>query len=124
MQLQEAIDACLKIDSKKIENLISLVSHKDEIIILGNGGSSAIASHISQDYTKKLKKKSFTFCPLLPKRKLISLFEPYATIIEIVFIVDVTFPTAKIVVTLLAKGTVVVVFIMLDIAELKKTPCL
>lgn len=34
--------------------------HKN-IIILGNGGSSAIASHISQDYTKKLKKRSFTF---------------------------------------------------------------
>lgn len=42
-------------DFKKIIN-----SHKN-IIILGNGGSSSIASHISQDYTKKLEKKSFTF---------------------------------------------------------------
>jgi D-sedoheptulose 7-phosphate isomerase len=61
MKLQEAIDACNKIDSQKIENLCNLVRNRDEIIILGNGGSSAIASHISQDYTKKLGKKSFTF---------------------------------------------------------------
>lgn len=38
----------------------ALKDHKN-VIILGNGGSSAIASHISQDYTKFLKKKSFTF---------------------------------------------------------------
>jgi len=61
MNLNEAIDACLKIEQKKIDNLCKLVNESTEIIILGNGGSSAIASHISQDYTKKLKKKSFTF---------------------------------------------------------------
>jgi D-sedoheptulose 7-phosphate isomerase len=61
MKFQEAIDASLKVDNKKIENLCKIVKSKDEIIILGNGGSSAIASHISQDYTKKLGKKSFTF---------------------------------------------------------------
>jgi len=38
-----------------------IISRYSNIIILGNGGSSAIASHISQDYTKKLKKRSFTF---------------------------------------------------------------
>ncbi len=38
----------------------SIDSHSN-IIILGNGGSSSIASHISQDYTKALKKRSFTF---------------------------------------------------------------
>ena len=31
------------------------------IIILGNGGSNSIASHISQDYTKQLQKKAFAF---------------------------------------------------------------
>jgi D-sedoheptulose 7-phosphate isomerase len=41
--------------------LQALIDKHSDIIILGNGGSSAIASHISQDYTKKLKKKSFTF---------------------------------------------------------------
>ena len=37
------------------------VSKFQKIIILGNGGSQAIASHISQDYSKKLGKQSFTF---------------------------------------------------------------
>tara|TARA_Y100000385_G_scaffold280492_1_gene331801 strand:- start:5320 stop:5808 length:489 start_codon:yes stop_codon:yes gene_type:complete len=36
--------------------------HKyNDIIILGNGGSNAVASHISQDYTKKLGKRAMTF---------------------------------------------------------------
>jgi D-sedoheptulose 7-phosphate isomerase len=43
------------------EELEKIVKEHQNIIILGNGGSSAIASHISQDYTKKLKKRSFTF---------------------------------------------------------------
>ena len=33
----------------------------EKIIIIGNGGSNAIASHISQDYTKKNNKMAFTF---------------------------------------------------------------
>lgn len=41
--------------------LNNCISNYQNIIILGNGGSSAIASHISQDYTKKLKKRSYTF---------------------------------------------------------------
>ena len=43
------------------EKLKKLVDSHKTIIILGNGGSSSVASHISQDYTKVLKKKSFTF---------------------------------------------------------------
>ena len=43
------------------ELLNTCISSYNNIIILGNGGSSAIASHISQDYTKKLKKRSYTF---------------------------------------------------------------
>ena len=43
------------------EALKQLVSKYEQVIILGNGGSSAVASHISQDYTKMLKKRSFTF---------------------------------------------------------------
>ena len=38
-----------------------LIDSYDKIIILGNGGSNSIASHVSQDYTKALGKKSFTF---------------------------------------------------------------
>lgn len=45
----------------KIPALEYLVSAHNNIIILGNGGSNSIASHISQDYTKVLKKRAFTF---------------------------------------------------------------
>ncbi len=38
-----------------------LLSNYQNVIILGNGGSSSIASHITQDYTKKLCKRSFYF---------------------------------------------------------------
>jgi D-sedoheptulose 7-phosphate isomerase len=37
------------------------VTKFQKIIILGNGGSQAVASHISQDYSKKLGKQAFTF---------------------------------------------------------------
>jgi D-sedoheptulose 7-phosphate isomerase len=37
-----------------------IFNHKN-IIILGNGGSNAIASHIAQDYTKTLNKNAFSF---------------------------------------------------------------
>ena len=50
-----------KVDPYKIENLKNAVSENNGIIIIGNGGSNAVASHISQDYTKFLKKQSFTF---------------------------------------------------------------
>tara|TARA_Y100000004_G_scaffold196195_1_gene265447 strand:- start:4495 stop:4998 length:504 start_codon:yes stop_codon:yes gene_type:complete len=43
------------------ENLKSLVDDHREIIILGNGGSNSIASHIAQDYTKVLGKKAISF---------------------------------------------------------------
>lgn len=42
-------------------DLSKIIEKYDKIIILGNGGSSSIASHITQDYTKKMKKTSFTF---------------------------------------------------------------
>lgn len=44
--------------SNKLSNLINW--HKD-IIILGNGGSNSIASHLAQDYTKVLGKKCISF---------------------------------------------------------------
>ena len=43
------------------QNLKDVLSLHKNVIILGNGGSSSIASHITQDYTKRLKKRSFTF---------------------------------------------------------------
>ena len=41
--------------------LQQLIDSYHNIILLGNGGSSAIASHIAEDYTKVLKKRAFTF---------------------------------------------------------------
>ena len=37
------------------------VNKFNKIILIGNGGSNAIASHISQDYTKVLHKKAISF---------------------------------------------------------------
>ena len=43
------------------EDLNDLIEKHQSIIILGNGGSSSVASYIAQDYTKMLNKRSFTF---------------------------------------------------------------
>lgn len=53
----------VEIDNIKLvkENLKSLVGNFKKIIIIGNGGSNAIASHISVDYTKFLKKQAISF---------------------------------------------------------------
>jgi len=61
MDIQE-IKKC--IDEIKIEDLDKLkqiIMSRKHIIIIGNGGSNAISSHISQDYTKALGKKSISF---------------------------------------------------------------
>ena len=57
-ELQEAVEA---IDRSEIQKFIDIVSQHEKIVIIGNGGSNAIASHISQDYTKQLKKKAFSY---------------------------------------------------------------
>tara|TARA_Y100001973_G_C5154888_1_gene310167 strand:+ start:467 stop:970 length:504 start_codon:yes stop_codon:yes gene_type:complete len=41
--------------------LDTIVSNHGEIIIIGNGGSNSVASHISQDYTKQLGKRCISF---------------------------------------------------------------
>lgn len=45
----------------RTDGLKSLILGFKKIIILGNGGSNAIASHISVDYTKFLKIPTLTF---------------------------------------------------------------
>tara|TARA_R110002020_G_scaffold2117_3_gene9636 strand:+ start:10990 stop:11481 length:492 start_codon:yes stop_codon:yes gene_type:complete len=50
-----------KITEDVKENLGYFINNHKEIIIIGNGGSNSIASHISQDYTKVLGKKSYSF---------------------------------------------------------------
>jgi len=47
--------------SKKRKELNEWVSTHHKIILIGNGGSNAISSHISVDYTKCLGKKAFSF---------------------------------------------------------------
>ena len=44
-----------------VEKLKSIVDKAENIIIIGNGGSNSIASHIAQDYTKVLGKKAISF---------------------------------------------------------------
>ena len=53
----------LEIDKIKLikDKLSSLVSKFNKIIIIGNGGSNAIASHIAVDYTKFLNKQALSF---------------------------------------------------------------
>ena len=38
-----------------------LIQAYEKVIIIGNGGSNSIASHIAQDYTKVLGKKAISF---------------------------------------------------------------
>ena len=58
----EDLKKCLSDVSKSdLDKLRDIVLSKEKIIILGNGGSNAISSHISQDYTKALGKKAISF---------------------------------------------------------------
>ena len=49
------------IEEDKIEKLIKYLNLYEDIIIIGNGGSNSIASHISVDYTKFLNKRCYAF---------------------------------------------------------------
>ena len=46
---------------EQTDTMKKIVDDHHQIVIIGNGGSNAISSHISQDYTKQLKKQSFSF---------------------------------------------------------------
>ena len=46
---------------EKYQKLKRLVDSHKRIIIIGNGGSNAVASHVSVDYTKVLKKECLSF---------------------------------------------------------------
>jgi len=60
MNLDKLIDETVKI-KEHVSALSKLVNDANRIIIIGNGGSNSIASHISQDYTKVLGKKAISF---------------------------------------------------------------
>jgi len=61
MNLAEFRKELEKLNENDIERLKEIVWSFDNVIIVGNGGSNSIASHISQDYTKQLGKKAFSF---------------------------------------------------------------
>jgi D-sedoheptulose 7-phosphate isomerase len=61
MIINDFMREAAKIEELQIKKLKDLVDNHQEIVILGNGGSNSIASHISQDYTKQLKKRAFSF---------------------------------------------------------------
>lgn len=58
----EKIQECLAaINPDDIRDLKELVGNSSQVILIGNGGSNAIASHIAVDYVKFLNVKSFSF---------------------------------------------------------------
>lgn len=57
-ELERCISELKDTDLKLFERTLR---HYKKIIILGNGGSNAIAQHIAQDYTKVLDKKAICF---------------------------------------------------------------
>ena len=60
MKLNELKNEVERIKHYK-NDLEHIIDSHQNIIIIGNGGSNSVASHISQDYTKVLDKKSFSF---------------------------------------------------------------
>ena len=60
MKIKELEIAINEIKSLK-EDLKKIIALYTDIIIIGNGGSNAVASHISQDYTKVLDKRAISF---------------------------------------------------------------
>tara|TARA_R110001592_G_scaffold1295_1_gene7709 strand:+ start:5786 stop:6280 length:495 start_codon:yes stop_codon:yes gene_type:complete len=51
----------IDIISSKKEQLKLLIDKFNKIILIGNGGSNSISSHIAIDYTKFLNKQAFSF---------------------------------------------------------------
>jgi len=60
MDIDKLIQETQKIKLKK-DLLGDTVAKYTDIIIIGNGGSNSVASHIAQDYTKALDKRAISF---------------------------------------------------------------
>lgn len=54
-------DCLARINQSDIDDLYDIVKKSSQVILIGNGGSNAIASHIAVDYVKFLNIKSFAF---------------------------------------------------------------
>ncbi len=61
MNLQEFKKCLDGFTEKEQSDLDKIIKAHQNIFILGNGGSSAVASHIAEDYTKMLGKRAVTF---------------------------------------------------------------
>jgi len=61
MNLQEFKDCLSVFTEEQQSTLQDLIESYHNIMILGNGGSNAIASHLAQDYTKILGKRAISF---------------------------------------------------------------
>jgi D-sedoheptulose 7-phosphate isomerase len=61
MNLNQTVDAISKISNDDLDALLCLVNQASNVLLIGNGGSNAIASHISVDYIKFLNKQSIAF---------------------------------------------------------------
>lgn len=61
MNLQEYKNCLNNFTEEQQSHLDKIISKHKNIMILGNGGSSAIASHIAEDYTKMLGKRAVAF---------------------------------------------------------------
>lgn len=61
MDINEFKKCVNELDENKLELLRRRIIWYKDIIILGNGGSNAISSHIAEDYTKILNKRALSF---------------------------------------------------------------
>ena len=61
MKLADVTKAINDIDESQVLLLKKLLDSHSEVIMIGNGGSNAICSHISQDYTKFLGVRAYAF---------------------------------------------------------------
>ena len=58
----ENLKSCLQeIRQTDIELLNAALQNRDMILLIGNGGSNAVCSHLAQDYTKALGLKALSF---------------------------------------------------------------
>ena len=61
MKISELINELSKFSVEDIQKLSDLVQSHDLTILIGNGGSNSVCSHIAQDYTKMLGKRAIAF---------------------------------------------------------------
>jgi D-sedoheptulose 7-phosphate isomerase len=59
MNLNKLSNIINQISSEQVSTLKQLVLDATEIVLIGNGGSNAIASHMAVDYTKFLNKRCY-----------------------------------------------------------------